>query len=585
MVADPPELGCRCKSGYYDANIAGPLLCYKSATPLNSLYPLPTEDDQIGWARQKSFAYPTLGSENDYCQECPADCVDCLYPGYAGRPMLKPGYSTANGPGWFEKGIRVVFECPEDKFACLGETAGDENKNISCGAGYTGVLCAICVHETHSMSHHECLECQDWTGVQIAVAVLSGLLVVGLIAAILYILGEQKKQKDDKDRTTSPRMKFLFELMTLVPDLLGKFKVFIGVYQIQCSMGKTMEVTYPSIVESMFTAVRSLANFDAFALPGFSCMLGSSVIHKFWLSALLPPIIILVFGISYTVQTRKSDDNHRADVRESSLNWAFLGIFLIYPSICTNLFTIFHCFTVGVDENGADVAYIMSDFRYQCSGDFYEAHYMLGLLFVLLYPIGIPVVGGIVLLLRRKDITAESQPDHESYKVGPNDDDYPGPKAIKQLYKDYNPNNYMWEVYQLMQKVMLCGLLGFAWRGSLTQASIGLIISQVVLVAFVKASPYRDPRTNFLAIVGQCILVFSFFSTILLKADVSGEVLTTDKIGILMVAVNVSMFVFFIFFILDVLIKTRSGIGKEEDEPKGEEGVSTTFTNPVNGDD
>eukprot|EP01050_Picozoa_sp_SAG11_P025711 SAG11_NODE_5895_length_1439_cov_1.245522_1_plen_53_part_10 len=51
--------------------------------------------------------------------------------------------------------------------------------------------------------------------------------------------------------------------------------------------------------------------------------------------------------------------------------------------------------------------------------------------------------------------------------------------------------------------------------------------------------PYTDHRTNVLAIMGQVILVFSFFATILLKADMNGEVLTDERIGIIMVAVNI----------------------------------------------
>jgi hypothetical protein len=187
--------------------------------------------------------------------------------------------------------------------------------------------------------------------------------------------------------------------------------------------------------------------------------------------------------------------------------------------------------------------------------------YWFGWLFVLLWAIGIPAMGGIVLFLKRKGITAESQTG-----VGPDDDDYPGPTSIKRLYQDYNPENYMWEVYQLLQKVVLCGLLGFAWPGSLTQASIGLFVSEVVLLAFVKAAPYRHANTNFLAIIGQCVLVFSFFSTILLKADISGEVLTSDSIGILMVVVNVPMAAFFIF---DVVTQLRSGKEEEEGEEQG----------------
>ena len=57
-----------------------------------------------------------------------------------------------------------------------------------------------------------------------------------------------------------------------------------------------------------------------------------------------------------------------------------------------------------------------------------------------------------------------------------------------------------------------------------------------------------------LAITAQLILVFSFFSTILLKADMAGEVLTHDRVGVLMVVVNLPMAMFFVWDVrLDVV--------------------------------
>ena len=79
--------------------------------------------------------------------------------------------------------------------------------------------------------------------------------------------------------------------------------------QVLCSLGFTLEITYPAIFERCLSAVRSLANFDAFALPGFSCLVGSSVIGKFWVSALLPPGIGLIFGISYLFQVYRIEDS------------------------------------------------------------------------------------------------------------------------------------------------------------------------------------------------------------------------------------------------------------------------------------
>merc|ERR1712166_1305819 len=129
-----------------------------------------------------------------------------------------------------------------------------------------------------------------------------------------------------------------------------------------------------------------------------------------------------------------------------------------------------------------------------------------------------------------------------------------GPSAFKRLYEDYKPDHCLWEIYQLLQKVMLCGLLGFVERGTLTQASLGLVVSETVLLSFMRTLPYNDFRTNLLAITAQLILVFSFFSTILLKADMAGEVLTPNRVGVLMVVVNLPMALFFVWDVrLDVV--------------------------------
>ena len=127
--------------------------------------------------------------------------------------MLKPGYSTADGDrNWFEQRTRVVFECPVDKEACLGE---HPTHNISCAAGYEGVLCATCMEKTHSMNHRQCSECQKWTGAQIAVLVIVVVLILVLIVAIVHSQAQKRKHT-----VTTTHMKMCFELMDTIPELV-----------------------------------------------------------------------------------------------------------------------------------------------------------------------------------------------------------------------------------------------------------------------------------------------------------------------------------------------------------------------------
>jgi hypothetical protein len=105
----------------------------------------------------------------------------------------------------------------------------------------------------------------------------------------------------------------------------------------------------------------------------------------------------------------------------------------------------------------------------------------------------------------------------------------------------------MWEVYQLLQKVALIGLLTFVDRGSILQCLAGLAICNLVLVAMVKDRPYLDEKTNVLSIVGQLIVVLSFLSALLMCVDLEGEAFTVDMVGFVILAANVPMMLYLIY--------------------------------------
>ena len=151
----------------------------------------------------------------------------------------------------------------------------------------------------------------------------------------------------------------------------------------------------------------------------------------------------------------------------------------------------------------------------------------------MLYPVGMPVSVGVALWRKRHDIAEGS-----------------GPTALESLYKDYKPSCCMWEIYLLLQKVALIGMLGFVQpRGSLFQASVGLFLSQFVLTAMVRSAPYSDTRTNVLAVAGQIVVVFSFFATILLKVreEDRSEFINNENIGLAMLLINVPMGLYFLY--------------------------------------
>ena len=92
-----------------------------------------------------------------------------------------------------------------------------------------------------------------------------------------------------------------------------------------------------------------------------------------------------------------------------------------------------------------------------------------------------------------------------------------------------------------------------------------------------------------LAITAQLILVFSFFSTILLKADMAGEVLTHNRVGVLMVVVNLPMALFFVWDVrLDVVehfaaVLALDNVMMDDEDTTDVGDGSVKISNPLDG--
>ena len=200
-----------------------------------------------------------------------------------------------------------------------------------------------------------------------------------------------------------------------------------------------------------------------------------------------------------------------------------------------------------VDERSG---FLVDDFEVKCDDRLYVLHYYIALAFVFLYALGIPVGVGWQLWKQR-----------DAIKNGR------GPSEFQMLYRDFKPECCLWEIYGMLQKAILVGVLGFIFPGQIMQASVGLLISSVFLLAFTVRMPFTDQRTNVLAIIAQCIQAFSYFSTILLKVDLRGEVLTPRDIGIMMIGINLPMTVYFLY---DVFGKLKQDIAVIRLETQGE---------------
>jgi hypothetical protein len=279
-----------------------------------------------------------------------------------------------------------------NKEACLGESIGSVGnvsiwKEATCMEGYedgpSGMLCATCA-STHALGSEGCTECGQLSPWHVV-----GAAVLMLILAIAMVLIYQYVKKKHK------------ALIEVAPDLIGDIKVFLGLYQVLCSMGSTMQIAYPHSVENFLASVRSPVNIDVLAIPGLACRFRSTVINRFYVAVATPPAIMTAVICWYFLQKcqNKTEGQKERVSWDTCVGRILLLLFLTYTSICTNVFAIFHCF--NVDDTRA---YIRSDFRYSCYGSFYDTHFRLAILFTLLYTVGIPVISWCFLYSNRRAI-------------------------------------------------------------------------------------------------------------------------------------------------------------------------------------
>ena len=78
-------------------------------------------------------------------------------------------------------------------------------------------------------------------------------------------------------------------------------------------------------------------------------------------------------------------------------------------------------------------------------------------------------------------------------------------------------------------------------RGSILQCIVGLVVASIVLLLMVHDMPYSDPKTNILSIIGQLLVVISFFSAILLRIDLSAEKFSVNTISNVILISNIPM--------------------------------------------
>lgn len=251
-----------------------------------------------------------------------------------------------------------------------------------------------------------------------------------------------------------------------------------------------------------------------------------------------------------------------------ALPWTLTILFLAYPMVSSHAFLAFNCQAFDgepfgpwqertVLPEGAELHYLIADYNIRCytesrSGErTYSPEYMririLASLAILFYSIGIPFASAALLFTCRRELQSGRPLSALS-------------RGLQFIYKDYQPPMYFWEIFIMMQKLLLVGMFSLVQQGSLMQAAVGTTASIGFLVLHMGARPFAAGVDNILGTATNFCLTMLLFAVVLLKVAVLREevsdYLTSELFDRFSIDTSVltALLLLFIFFSLGLTV-------------------------------
>ena len=151
-----------------------------------------------------------------------------------------------------------------------------------------------------------------------------------------------------------------------------------------------------------------------------------------------------------------------------------------------------------------------------CDSDEHRKVEQVALVFVFIWPVGMPLMFLALLLLSRRWPLLSS--------------------GTAVLHQEYKEAFFWWEPIFMLQRLVICGFLQFIPAKNM-RLSAAVVLTNVYLVALLISMPFKDQALNILAtITTQFMLSVIFFGALLLQMwsilHAMGELLSTRDVGV-----------------------------------------------------
>ena len=193
--------------------------------------------------------------------------------------------------------------------------------------------------------------------------------------------------------------------------------------------------------------------------------------------------------------------NRRAAQKQRFLKQALTILLIMYPGICTRIFQVLKCKTIG---GVAEV--LQADFSIVCGGAGVQDGRPLEIvvLFMGLYVVGLPLGILIALKCNRAHLYDVHSPKHDAVN-----DEY------GTLYNQYEEKFWWYEIVVLVKKMLLTGAMCVIAAGSTAQVLIAILVVLFFMLLVFKTEPFVDDVDGQYALLFLVCVVFFRWLTLL----------------------------------------------------------------------
>ena len=206
---------------------------------------------------------------------------------------------------------------------------------------------------------------------------------------------------------------------------------------------------------------------------------------------------------------------------------ALIIAYFLYSPCCAKIFATFNCRSIDRQD------LLRADYSENCAGAKHLFFSTIAVLFIILIPVGLPIILMTKLYKRRSELASE--------------------KHLRFFFHDYTPAFWWWECTEITKRLLLVGVSVFFGQGGLMQIALSIIVVVTYLLLLLHFRPFQQRWHGVFALVVNTFLFFSLFAGLFVKLDagyeskgIFDELLSTDILSAILISCAVSVALIFI---------------------------------------